>query len=73
MSAGTNVNGISINLFWNLYHKTKGISIGIVNQSDTSYGVQIGIINKTNNLKGTQIGLWNKNNRFSFPILNLGF
>jgi len=73
MSLGKIVNGISINLLWNLYYKINGLSIGVFNSSLDVKGVQIGIINKTVKLKGIQLGLWNKNKDRSLPLINWNF
>jgi hypothetical protein len=70
---GQKVNGVSINLLWNLYKEINGVSIGFVNQTATTRGLQIGVVNRTNKLKGIQLGLWNKNEKRALPFINWNF
>ncbi len=73
MSAGKKINGVSVNLLWNLYYKIDGLSMGAFNSSLEINGVQIGVINKTIDLKGIQLGLWNRNAKRSLPLINWNF
>lgn len=73
MSGGKIINGVSVNLLWNLYDESNGLSIGLFNSNLKTNGFQLGLINKTVKLKGFQIGLWNKNEKRSLPIINWNF
>ena len=73
MSLGKQTNGISFNLFWNLYNKINGVSVGMVNHAGITNGVQVGLVDETIKLKGFQIGLWNKNGNRSLLIINWDF
>ncbi len=73
ISGGKIMNGLSVNLLWNLYHETKGVSIACYNSNLKTKGIQIGLVNKTIKLKGFQFGLWNKNEKRSFPLINWNF
>ncbi|MCF8387529.1 MAG: hypothetical protein K9G58_07985 [Bacteroidales bacterium] len=72
-SMGKQVNGLSVNLLWNLYKKINGISLGMVNQTARTHGLQIGLFNKGAKLRGFQLGLCNANEKRSMPFINWSF
>ncbi|MCX8093004.1 MAG: hypothetical protein N3E50_02405 [Candidatus Goldbacteria bacterium] len=51
-----NLTGVDVELVSITGNIVKGVTIGLVNWTETLYGLQYGFLNKSNEVKGVQYG-----------------